>query len=135
MITFKKISIRLLIISLFIIPVFVLAQNGNTETGVTTISGTIKNPFNCGGTGTECTLMTFISTVLSNIVMPIAAVAVVIWIVWAGFSFVLAQGKEAEITKAKQRLLWSLIGAGILLGAVAIAEVVKNTVGALISTT
>lgn len=66
--------------------------------------------------------------------MPIAAVGVVVWIVWAGFTFVTAQGKPAEIEKAKSRLLWSLIGAGILLGAAGIAEVVKTTIEALINT-
>jgi hypothetical protein len=129
MITFKKISIHILVISPFIVPLFVFAVTPVTPPPSTQISGTINNPFKGGND-----LMSFISTILSNVVMPIAAVAVVIWIVWAGFTFVLAQGKEAEITKAKSRLLWSLIGAGILLGAVAIAEVVKNTVGALINT-
>ena len=127
---FKKISIFALLSFLVIFPVFVSADTPANPPKSTQITGTISNPFKGGND-----LMSFISTILNNVVMPIAAVAVVIWIVWAGFAFVLAQGKEAEITKAKQRLLWSLIGAGILLGAVAIAEVVKNTVGALISTT
>ena len=65
--------------------------------------------------------------------MPIAAVAVTMWIIWAGFQFLTAQGKPAEIQKAQQNLLWSLIGAGILLGAVAIARVVENTVRALMA--
>ncbi len=64
--------------------------------------------------------------------MPIAAVGVVIFIIYAGFMFVVAQGNEAKITAAKSRLLWALVGAGILLGAVGISQVVQNTVDKLI---
>ncbi len=92
----------------------------------------IDNPFDCKGVS-PCTLMTLITTILSSIVMPIASVAVVVWIVWAGFQFVLAQGNEKKITDAKQNLLWSLVGAGILLGAAAISAVVETTVKALMS--
>jgi|SRR3989344_5823039 len=130
--TFKNVSIQLLILSFLIVPIFVLAQPEPTTPPVT-IPIDIPNPFNCGG-ATPCTLMTLITSILNNVVMPVAAVAVVIWIVWAGFTFLTAQGKPAEIEKAKGRLLWSLIGAGILLGAAGISSVVQNTIGALINT-
>ncbi len=117
----KKISIHALLISLFVFPVFVFASN-------TSIPIRIENPFKGGDSLPE-----LITAILNNVVMPIAAVAVVIWIVWAGFTFVTAQGKPAEIEKAKSRLLWSLIGAGILLGAAGISAVVQNTIGALIT--
>lgn len=76
-------------------------------------------------------LPALLKTILKNIIMPVASVIVVVWIIWAGFSFVLAQGNPKEIKIAKQRLLWALIGAGILLGAAGIAQVVENTVTAL----
>lgn len=117
----KKISIHVLLISLFILPVFVFADN-------TSIPIRITNPFKGGDSLSE-----LITTVLNNVVMPIAAVVVVIWIVWAGFTFVMAQGNPKKIEEAQQRLLWSLIGAGILLGAAGISAVVQNTVGALIA--
>ena len=103
--------------------------NTNTSSGGTTYTPVkIDNPFNGGND-----LLTLIRDILSKIVMPIASVAIVVWIVWAGFQFVLAQGKPGEIDKAKQNLLWSLVGAGILLGAVAISAVVETTVRALMS--
>jgi type IV secretory pathway VirB2 component (pilin) len=77
--------------------------------------------------------MELVTTILNNVVMPIAAVAVVIFIIWAGFTFLQAQGKPAEIDKAKQRLLWSLIGAGVLLGAAGISAVVQSTINSLIN--
>jgi hypothetical protein len=126
--TLKKMSIYLLISSIFVVPVFFLAQGGNTP-----ISINIANPLSCG-TGQDCsTLMGLITAILNNVVMPIAAVAVVIWIIWAGFSYVTAQGKPDKIKTAHDRLLWSLIGAGILLGAAGISAVVQRTITALIA--
>lgn len=108
---------------------------GNTSAGNTSIGVQIHNPLVSCGSGQPCNdLMGLIAVILNNIVMPIAAVAVVIWIVWAGFTFITAQGKPAEIEKARQRLLWSLIGAGILLGAAGISKVVQVTVNALVAT-
>ncbi len=129
---YKKISINLLAAVLLLSPVVVLAQpstqigsSPSPSAAPTTIK--IPNPFK-GGTD----LMSFITSVLNNIIMPIAAVGVVVWIVWAGFQFVLAQGKPDAIKKARDNLMWSLIGAGILLGAAAISVAVKSTIEALI---
>lgn len=131
--TLKKISIHLLVLSFFVVPFFVLAQGGDqtTPNTGTPVKFEIKNPLKGG----EDSLTEVIVTLLNNVVMPIAAVAVVIWIIYAGFTFLTAQGKEAEIRKAKDRLLWSLVGAGILLGAAGISKVVENTVKSLIQTT
>src|SRR5258708_6088955 len=101
----KKISKYSLIAALFITPIFALADNYCPP-------GAICNPFSGGNN-----LMTLITTILNNIIMPIAAVAVVLWIVWAGLTYVMANGKPAEIQKAHERLLWALVGGGILLGA------------------
>ncbi|KKR65411.1 MAG: hypothetical protein UU06_C0019G0006 [Parcubacteria group bacterium GW2011_GWB1_40_5] len=133
--TFKQISIHLFILSFIVLPVFVYAgptPPAPTPSAPTTIKIGIQNPFNCGGQP-DCTIMTLIVAILEKIVMPIAAVGVVMWIVYAGFTFVTAQGVPKKIEEAKQRLLWSLVGAGILLGAVAISKVVESTVGALIA--
>lgn len=130
---FKKISIHLLVLSIFLVPFFVYGQptgvNNPNPTGVNNsppIAVHIDNPFKGGND-----LMSLITALLNNVVMPIAAVVVVMWIIWAGFGYLMAQGKPAEIQKANQRLLWSLIGAGILLGAAAISKVVETTINAL----
>ena len=128
----KIVLIHLLVICFFILPLFVSAQKVQTTpsgpTG-TPVAFTIPNPIAKSGAND---LMGLITALLNNVVMPVAAVGVVIWIVYAGFTFITAQGKEAEITKAKDRLLWALVGAGILLGAVGISKVVENTVKALL---
>ena len=129
MITLKKILVNIMF-TIFVFPVFLLAQGvtgGNGSGG--SISIDIPNPATKAGGN----LIDLLRTILNSIVMPIAAVAVVMWIVYAGFTYVTAQGNPAKIEKAHQRLLWSLIGAGILLGAAGISFVVQNTVGALLN--
>ena len=97
------------------------------------ISGIIHNPFNCRGVQDEqCTFIDLLTSILNNIVIPIASVGVVIYIIYAGFTYVLAQGNPGKIEEAHKRLLWSLVGAGILLGAAGISIVVQNTVHSLI---
>ncbi|PIP69143.1 hypothetical protein CO033_02140 [Candidatus Nomurabacteria bacterium CG_4_9_14_0_2_um_filter_32_10] len=59
--------------------------------------------------------------------MPIIALA----IIYCGFLFVSAQGKPESIKKAKDALLYTLIGAAILLGSWAIAQLITETVKAL----
>ena len=119
----RKFSTYLAILTSLVLPVLSYAQ-GSVNTP---ISANIQNPIKAGDD-----LMSVLTALLNNVVMPIAAVAVVVWIVWAGFSYVLAQGNEVKIQKAHQRLLWSLVGAGILLGAAGISLVVQKTIEALI---
>jgi hypothetical protein len=68
-----------------------------------------------------------IKTILEGLLkigIPVVALA----IVYCGFLFVQARGKPEAITKAKDALLYTLIGAAILLGSWAIAEMISATV-------
>ncbi len=119
-------------------PIATFAQNdggglpGSGNTGGGLPAGgqqiTIPNPLNCGS---SCTLIDFITTILNTIIMPLAGVAAVVFIIWAGFNYVLAQGNPAKLKEAHQRLLWALIGTGVLLGSAAISQVIQATVKAL----
>jgi hypothetical protein len=105
-----------------LLPFFALASDTGTPNRIT-----IPNPSSkLGGD-----LLTAVNAILNNVILPIGAVICVIFIIYAGFTFVTAQGKPAEITKAQQRLLWALIGTGILLGAVGISNAVQLTIKAL----
>lgn len=120
------------LLQLLYLPVYALAQNTQTP-GVTinppvTTTVHFTNPFKGGNND----LMSLLTVILNDVVMPVAAVVVVLYIIYAGFTFVTAQGKPVEIQKAQQRLLWALIGAGILLGATAISHAVQGTVNQLI---
>lgn len=59
--------------------------------------------------------------------IPIVALA----IIYCGFLFVAAMGNSEKLQKAKDSLLYTLIGAGVLLGAYALAQLVNETVKAL----
>ena len=47
--------------------------------------------------------------------------------IWVGFTFVMAQGKEAEITKAKDWFLYAVIGTAMLISSKIIVSVLQNT--------
>lgn len=59
--------------------------------------------------------------------IPVVALA----IIYCGFLFVSASGNTDKLTKAKDALLWTLIGAAVLLGSWAIAKMISATVLAL----
>jgi hypothetical protein len=86
---------------------------------------TIDNPLKEGTNS----LYDFISLVVNNVILPIGGVIAVIYIIYAGFLFVTASGNEAKLKTAKTAFLYAVIGTAILLGAWAISEAVKGTIG------
>ncbi len=74
----------------------------------------------------------FVNTLLVGalkIGIPILALA----IIYAGFLFVVARGNSEKLQKAKDALLYTIIGGAILLGAWAIAEMIEATVKTITS--
>ncbi len=65
---------------------------------------------------------------LFEILIQIGVVVVVMAIIYAGFLFVMAQGNPEQLNKAKSTLLWTIIGAFVLLGAQIIAGVIQTTI-------
>lgn len=59
--------------------------------------------------------------------IPVVALA----IIYSGFLFVFARGNSEKLGKAKDALLYSVIGAAILLGSWAIAKLIAVTVTTL----
>jgi hypothetical protein len=84
------------------------------------------NPLNPGGEGEITTIPAFLALVLNGLsllLMPL----VVIFIIYAGYLFVTAQGEEGKIQKARSALLWTIIGAGVILGAQIMARILQDT--------
>jgi len=84
------------------------------------------------GDGTVCsspigTVTEFIERIL-NIVIMIGIPIVVLALIWAGFLYVKAQGSPDKITEAHKTLLWTIVGAALLMGSWAIANAIKETV-------
>lgn len=92
-----------------------------TTTGGATQEGALLNPL--GVTSIEDLL----AKVLEGVV-TIGSILLVLALVWVGFLFVFAQGKEESIRSARQALFWTIIGGILLLGAEAISLVLKATV-------
>ena len=87
---------------------------------------TLINPL---GEGT--TLMSFLLSILNIITNTIGPIIVILMMVFVGYKFVVAQGNAGELEKAKSALLWTVVGALILLGAKVIALGIQATVQAL----
>lgn len=117
---FVLIILTIAVLTVFLLPSvnFILAQPVPT-TGVTGI----PNPLD----GID-SLYDLVQAIINNIVVPIGSVVIVLMIIFAGFQFVTAQGNETKIGDAKKTFFFAVIGAAILLGSWAIAQIIKNTV-------
>lgn len=123
----KNLWAVLFIMMFSVLPAFSFAQPTVVEVTPTVPITPIDNPL--GETKTVEAVMKQLLVGVIKIGIPIVALA----IIYSGFLFVKAQGNPEELTKAKEALLYSLIGAAILLGAWAITEVVFETVKSLAS--
>jgi hypothetical protein len=137
--------LALLVIVFFPVLSFAQGATGSAPTGTTTGGATGNAPVNTtgGATGNAPVASTtinnpinantidgFIKTILEGVIkigIPIIALA----IIYSGFLFVSAQGNSEKLKTAKNALIYSLIGAAILLGSWAIAQLISETVLAL----
>lgn len=85
-------------------------------------SGFLENPL---GAGTD--LNELVSDIL-HLIVQVGSIVVILMLVYVGFKFVTAHGEPGAISEARSALLWTLIGALILLGAEAIAQGIQATV-------
>lgn len=106
--------ISLFTLALFSLPLVTLAD-----------LGTFTNPL--GETSTIPQLLEKVLQLLIDIGIPV----LVVFIVYAGFQFVTAQGNSEKITEARRALFWAVIGGAVLLGAQIISTVIKQTVESL----
>ena len=89
-------------------------------------NGRICNPLGGG----PANIPDFIRALLEGVLkigIPVVALA----IIYCGFLFVSARGNSEKLTKAKSALLYTLIGAAILLGSWAIAQMISATITGL----
>jgi len=112
--------------------------NGTQSLGTGTVnpsSGqniTLVNPLK----GVDCTrangdcLMAFLNDILQYVIR-IGAIAVILMLVYVGFLFVVARGNSEKLVEARKALLWTVVGALILLGAEAISYSIQATVQAI----
>ena len=87
----------------------------------------IENPLKGDGN-----LFTLAKTIIQELILPLGSVIVILAFIYSGFLYVKAQGNDKEIEKAHRALLYSAVGAAVLLGALVIMEVVKSTVNEIL---
>lgn len=121
----KIIFVAYLILS----PIVSFAQTGGNSpiptggtSGCDPSKGVICNPL-----GTTTTIPGLIHTILTG-ALKIGIPVIALMVIYSGFLFVFARGNPEKLTKAKEALLYTLIGAAILLGSWAIAEMISSTV-------
>ena len=93
---------------------------GNTTSG----NYTLQNPLNFS---TVCGLVKAIFNVVLTLGVPVA----VLFLVYAGFKFIIARGNPEELRKARANLTHVLMGIAIFLGAWILGQVIANTVNSL----
>lgn len=89
----------------------------------------LKNPFK-----TLDSFPKIIKAVVNNIVLPIMIPFIALMLIYSGYLFVRArEGGEVDgLKKAKQTLLYTLIGATLVLGAFVIANALQGTLNSLV---
>jgi hypothetical protein len=97
-------------------PIFVFAQPSGR--GITV---ELQNPLRMN------TLEELLIAIL-NLIMILMVPVIVFFIIWAGFLYVTARGNVAQVQQATKALTFAIIGAVIILGAVAISQMIGNTV-------
>jgi len=121
----KNLPILFLVLFLVFVPIFSFAQPEDEDINDTPSDlGKIENPIK------HKTINAFIKVLLEGVIkisIPIIALAVI----YSGFLFVAAQGNSEKLQKAKDALLYTIIGAAILLGAWSISILVSETILAL----
>jgi hypothetical protein len=104
-------------------------QNQGSSTIVS--SGCVDGSFSCLGNplgqGGVKSFTGFIERVL-NIVIRLGIPVVVLAIIWSGFLYVKAQGNSEQVKKAHQALMWTIVGAVLLIGSYTIATAIQKTV-------
>ncbi len=116
-------SISAILVTLLSAPFRLLADTG-ANTDQPTLTNTLKNPIGVDD------LSTFVKKIL-DIVLTIGIPIVALAIIYSGFLFVSARGNSEKLTDAKKSLMYTLIGAAILLGAWILAQAIGDTVGEL----
>ncbi len=93
-----------------------------------TSSNSLQNPLSVSS------IQDLIAALLKAIV-EISLPILTLFIVYSGFLFVTAQGKEAQITKARDNFVYVIIGAILILGAWELANIIGGTVSQITTST
>jgi len=119
---------KIIAVALLFLPTLVLAQGGGADAGQAAnregLSYQLQSPLAGAGIGSLEGLL----TAILNILMVIAVPIIVFFVIFAGFNYVTAQGNQEKIKTATRSLTYAIIGAILILGAVALSSIIGEVV-------
>jgi len=87
-------------------------------------TGTLQNPLN------DTSICSLFKDVL-HITIQLAIPIIILFLVYAGFKFVVARGNSTKLQEARNNLFYTIIGIGLFLGAWTLASVLVGTINTL----
>lgn len=99
---------------------FVLAQS--TSTNALCPSGPASGLVPCDPWSPEDILNFFIS--LRDFLLALGLVLIIIFILLSGFKFMTARGNESQVEEARKMLVWSLVGAIVVIATFVILQMI-----------
>ncbi|MES2749029.1 MAG: hypothetical protein V4606_01400 [Patescibacteria group bacterium] len=118
-------------LSLVLLPVFfgavffvmpTIAQAGTDPATISPVA--LENPLR------NITTIEGLLVAILNIIMILMVPVIVFFIIYAGFKYVMAQGNASQVEEATRALTYAIIGGVLILGAVAISQIIQNVVAA-----
>ena len=67
-----------------------------------------------------------------NIVQILLIMATTLYLIYAGLMFVTARGEPSKLTKARDALLWGMVGAALILAARVLVVTLQGTVNSIL---
>lgn len=117
-------------------PQAALAQNFNGSSGTGSSFNGSAGCGSGGGTFQLCNPLGFTSFCdlvksLLNVVLAIGVPIAVLFLVWAGFRFILARGRPGDLELARKNFQYVIIGIAVFLGAWTLATIISATIRTL----
>ena len=112
----SKLKLKVIVLITFLYAPSALAQPGPPSASVE-----LENPLKVGS------IEGLLNEIL-QIFIVIATPIVIFFIIYAGFMYVTARGNPTNIEKAHRAITYALIGGVLIIGAVAIGEIINNLV-------
>lgn len=116
--------------SVFVLMILPFALTQAADPAGVNLDVRIKNPLGNSVT----TIPQFIERGL-NLALMVGVPIVALAIIYSGFLFVMARGNTEKLGEAKDTLMYTLIGAALLLGSWVIAQAIQGTITDIKSTT
>lgn len=92
----------------------------------------LQNPLGqLGGSGADIDSLEDLIVRILEIIVQIGIPVIALFIIYSGFLFVAAQGNPQKLKQAKNTLLYTLIGAAVVLASTVIAKAISGTIADL----